>query len=62
MNKEQIQKELKKGNLKYVGSITESQIKSLKKGYVTLKTDSSDIMADVFGSTRRNIYVYKKLK
>jgi F420-0:gamma-glutamyl ligase len=55
--------ELQKGDFKFVGFITEKEIKLLKKnkGYVYLKTNSSDIVADVFGVDRSNIYVYKEV-
>lgn len=59
----QIKKGMKKKSLKFVGSITEEQIRSLKKGYVYYKAkNEKDIVGGIFGIGNRNIYVYEVVK
>jgi len=61
INKKELQKRMKDKTLKFVGFITEGQIKSLKKGYVFFRTKSkSDLIGELSGVGNRNIYVYKE--
>jgi len=67
MAKEIKQKELKKRmkekSLKFVGFITEQQIKNLKKDYVFFRTkNKNDLIGELSGIGNRNIYLYKEVK
>ena len=57
-----IQKRLKKGTLKFIGFCSEKAIKLNKnKGYIFIITQNKDVLSEVFGTQKQNVYVYKEV-
>ncbi len=61
IQQKELQKRMEEKTLKFIGFITEEQVKSLKKGYVIFRTKSEDLVGDVFGIGNRNVYVYQEV-
>lgn len=53
---------LEKKQVKFVGFISEDRIKDLKSNHLYIKTNSSDLVSEVFGQPKRNVYVYQKVR
>ena len=53
---------LEKKQVVFAGFVSESQIPRLKRGTIYVITKSRDLVAEVLGGERRNVYVYKKVR
>ena len=60
---EDIKTKLSEGTLKFVGFCSEEAIKLNKgKKYIFIITKTQDILSEVLGTPKQNVYVYKEVK